>query len=48
VKGFVAVMLKTGYVGPWGIEVLNAELRKKTLDQIATSAYKTTLAQFPS
>jgi sugar phosphate isomerase/epimerase len=48
VRGFVQVMLKTGYTGPWGIEVLNAELRKKTLDQIATSAYETTRAQFPS
>jgi sugar phosphate isomerase/epimerase len=48
VKGFVAAMLKAGYTGPWGIEVLNAELRKKTLDQIVTSAYQTTAAQFPS
>jgi sugar phosphate isomerase/epimerase len=47
VRRFVAEMLKTGYQGPWGIEVLNAELRKKTLYEIATSAYKTTRAQFP-
>ncbi|HXA78310.1 MAG TPA: sugar phosphate isomerase/epimerase family protein [Candidatus Acidoferrales bacterium] len=46
VKGFVAVMLKAGYTGPWGIEVLNAELRKKTLEEITSSAYKTTRAQF--
>jgi sugar phosphate isomerase/epimerase len=46
VKGFVAAMLKTGYDGPWGIEVLNAELRKKPLEEIVTRAYKTTLAQF--
>jgi sugar phosphate isomerase/epimerase len=48
VKGFVAALLKAGYNGPWGIEVLNAELRKKNLDQIVTSAYNTTRAQFPS
>jgi hypothetical protein len=41
-------MLKTGYNGPWGIEVLNAELRKKPLNEIVTRAYKTTIAQFPS
>lgn len=47
VKGFVAALLKSGYQGPWGIEVLNAELRKKTLEEITTSAFKTTAAQFP-
>ncbi len=46
VKGFVAAIQKAGYQGPWGIEVLNAELRKKTLEDIATSAFKTTAAQF--
>lgn len=46
VKGFVAAMLKAGYKGPWGIEVLNGELRKKSLEDIATSAFKTTAAQF--
>jgi sugar phosphate isomerase/epimerase len=46
VKGFVAAILKAGYQGPWGIEVLNAELRKKTLEEIASSAYETTHAQF--
>jgi sugar phosphate isomerase/epimerase len=47
VKGFVAAILKAGYQGPWGIEVLNAELRKKTLEEITSSAYSTTRAQFP-
>jgi sugar phosphate isomerase/epimerase len=47
-KRFVAEMLKTGYNGPWGIEVLNAELRKKPLNEIVTSAHKTTRAQFPA
>jgi sugar phosphate isomerase/epimerase len=46
-KRFVAEMLKTGYNGPWGIEVLNAELRKKSLNEIVTSSYETTRAQFP-
>jgi sugar phosphate isomerase/epimerase len=47
VKGFVAALLRAGYQGPWGIEVLNAELRKKTLEEITTRAFKTTAAQFP-
>jgi len=47
-KDFVSKMLKTGYDGPWGIEVLNAELRKKPLKEMAESAFRTTRAQFPS
>ena len=47
-KDFVSKMLKAGYDGPWGIEVLNAELRKKPLEEMANSAFRTTLAQFPS
>jgi sugar phosphate isomerase/epimerase len=47
VKGFVACMLKAGYSGPWGIEILSKELRRKSLDEAATHAFNTTIAQFP-
>jgi sugar phosphate isomerase/epimerase len=47
-KDFVDKMLKAGYDGPWGIEVLNAELRKKSVQEVANSAFRTTRAQFPS
>ena len=47
VKGFVAKMLKAGYNGPWGIEVLNTELRKLPLEEAVTRAFTTTMAQFP-
>ena len=47
-KGFVSEMLQAGYSGPWGIEVLNADLRRKSLDEIVTSSYATTRAQFPA
>jgi sugar phosphate isomerase/epimerase len=47
VKNFVVAMQKAGYMGPWGIEVLNEELRSKPLDELTTRAFKTTLAQFP-
>jgi sugar phosphate isomerase/epimerase len=46
VKGFVNLMLKAGYDGPWGIEVLNAELRRMATDDIARKAFSTTSAQF--
>jgi len=47
-KDFVAKMLKAGYDGPWGIEVLNGDLRKKSVKEIADKAFKTTRAQFPT
>jgi sugar phosphate isomerase/epimerase len=46
VKGFVACMQKAGYSGPWGIEVLSDDLRRKSLEEAATQAFKTTIAQF--
>jgi sugar phosphate isomerase/epimerase len=46
VKGFVDCMLKAGYSGPWGIEILSKDLRKKSLQEAATHAFNTTIAQF--
>ena len=46
-KGFVDCMLKAGYRGPWGIEVLSEELRNKPLEEVTTRAFRTTMAQFP-
>lgn len=48
VKGFVSAMLKAGYNGPWGIEVLNSELRKLPLEEAVTRVFRTTMAQFPA
>ncbi len=47
VKGFVKTMLKAGYDGPWGIEVLNAEWRKKPLNETVKKAFESTIVQFP-
>ncbi|MGH9738389.1 MAG: sugar phosphate isomerase/epimerase family protein [Candidatus Acidiferrales bacterium] len=46
-KRFVSVMLKAGYDGPWGIEVLNLAARSWPLAKLASHAFKTTIAQFP-
>jgi sugar phosphate isomerase/epimerase len=48
VRGFVAAMLDAGYQGPWGIEVLNSELRTWPPARIAERAAATTRAQFPA
>jgi len=46
VPGFVQGMQKAGYRGPWGIEVLSAELRTRPLEELTTRAFHTTMAQF--
>jgi sugar phosphate isomerase/epimerase len=43
VKGFVQAVRKTGYAGPWGIEVLSEEVRKLPLEEVAKRAFKTTI-----
>jgi sugar phosphate isomerase/epimerase len=48
VRGFVTTMLDAGYTGPWGIEVLNGELRTWPPERIAERAATTTRAQFPA
>lgn len=48
VKGFVAVLQKMGYAGPWGIEVLSEELRAMPLEELTTRAFETTTRQFSS
>lgn len=46
VPRFVECVLKTGYVGPFGIEVLSQELRQMKLEELTTRAFRTTMAQF--
>jgi sugar phosphate isomerase/epimerase len=46
VRGFVQGMQNAGYRGPWGIEVLSAELRTRPLDELTARAFQTTMAQF--
>jgi sugar phosphate isomerase/epimerase len=48
VKGFVACLLKAGYTGPWGTEVLSQEIRDKSLEYLTTHAYATTISHFPA
>lgn len=46
VRGFIDSVRLTGYAGPWGIEVLSQELRKKSLEELTTTAFNTTAEQF--
>ena len=46
VARFIESVRKTGYDGPWGIEVLSDELRKLPLGEMTARAFRTTMAQF--
>lgn len=46
VPRFIECVKKTGYTGPFGIEVLSQELRTMPLEQVITRAFATTMAQF--
>jgi sugar phosphate isomerase/epimerase len=46
VRNFVQGLRKAGYMGPWGIEVLSAELRTRPLGELTARAFQTTMAQF--
>jgi sugar phosphate isomerase/epimerase len=44
--GFMDAIAATGYDGPYGVEVIRAENRKRSLDELAEIAWRTTMAQF--
>jgi sugar phosphate isomerase/epimerase len=45
VRGYVDACRRAGYAGPWGVEVLSAELRELPMEEIFSRAYVTTSAQ---
>jgi sugar phosphate isomerase/epimerase len=46
VARFIECVKKTGYAGPFGVEVLAQEVRSMALEQVTTRAFKTAMAQF--
>jgi sugar phosphate isomerase/epimerase len=46
IKGFIASIRQTGYTGPWAVEVFSPKLTGMTLDELNTTAFTTTMAQF--
>jgi sugar phosphate isomerase/epimerase len=46
IKGFTSLMAGSHYRGPVGIEVLSKDLRSWPLEKTATTAFKSTMAQF--
>ena len=48
VRGFIRAVQEAGYEGPFGVEVLNQEMRAWPLEKLVTRAFTTTMAQFDS
>jgi sugar phosphate isomerase/epimerase len=46
IPAYVAACQRAGYAGPWGVEVLSAQLRSLPIEQEFDRAYETTAAQF--
>ena len=46
VPEFIQQVVNAGYRGPWGVELISADLRKLPLEVAAKRAFDTTLAQF--
>lgn len=41
IEGFIAAIAKTGYEGPWGVEIFSEELLNTPLEELATKSYGT-------
>jgi len=46
VPEFIQQVVNVGYRGPWGVELISAQLRKLPLEVAAKRAFDTTMAQF--
>ena len=46
VKDFIKHMQAAGWRGPWGIEVLNKQLRQRPIEEVTRRAFETTAALF--
>jgi sugar phosphate isomerase/epimerase len=46
IQGVIDCVQKMGYTGPWAVEVMSEELAILPLEELATRAYTTTLAEF--
>jgi sugar phosphate isomerase/epimerase len=46
IKGFIAAVRKTGFVGPWAVEVFAHDIAGLPQDEVNRRAFETTLRQF--
>ena len=46
IQGFIAAVDKTGYAGPWGVEIFSQELVNLPLKELTTRSFNTAISQF--
>ncbi len=46
IKGFIESVRKTGYTGPWAVEIISEVIAALPLDEMNERVYQTTMAQF--
>jgi sugar phosphate isomerase/epimerase len=46
IQGFIRSVQKTGFKGPWAVEVMSKELAVLPLEELAARAFRTTMAEF--
>ena len=46
IPGFIRSILKTGYDGPFGVEILSEQLRMQPLEIAARESFMTAMSQF--
>ena len=46
IQGLIRCVQKMGYTGPWAVEVMSKELAVLPLEELATRAFTTTMAEF--
>jgi sugar phosphate isomerase/epimerase len=46
VPSFIRAIRAAGFDGPWGVEILSDEHRKRSLHDQVTKSYTTTMSQF--
>lgn len=48
IQGFIESVERTGYTGPWGVEVFSEDLLTRPMEELTTRAFNTTMTQFLS
>jgi sugar phosphate isomerase/epimerase len=48
IRGFIESVQRTGYTGPWGVEVFSEDLLTTPMEELVTRAFNTTMPQFLS
>ena len=46
IKGLIRCAQEMGYSGPWAVEVMSKELTQRSLTDLSTTAFRSTMAQF--